>query len=339
MNITQNKVINLSQNENPLGPSPLAVKALLENYNSMSLYPEPHGISIKRKIAKKLGVEPENILVSAGLIEALDILVRNFILHNENIIVGEYSFVAYRQLVEVFGVKPKFSKMKDYRFDIDAVLNQYNINTKLIIIDNPNNPTGSIITETELVKLLSNISKNTYVVIDEAYFEYAMHPEYPDSLKLQKEYPNLIIMRSFSKIYGLAGLRIGYTIASKEIIEKMEYFQAPFTVNQIASIAAIAAIDDEEFLAESCRINNAGRVFLTEAFEALRYRVVYSDSNFLFVYFENAEERNKVTDALEKNDILIRKTDIFGADNAFRITIGTPELNAKVIECINNELK
>jgi histidinol-phosphate aminotransferase len=180
------------------------------------------------------------------------------------------------------------------------------------------------------------VSKDTFVIVDEAYYEYVLNKEYPNSLKIQMDYPNLIVMRSFSKIYGLAGLRVGYTIASKEIIEKMEHFQAPFTVNHLASIACIAALSDDEFVRKSRLYNNEGRFFLQNTFTSLGYKIVQSESNFLFIYFETKEERDSIFDLFEKHHIIVRKTDYFGAKNAFRITIGTPELNAEIIECINN---
>lgn len=339
MNLVETKRINLSQNENPLGPSPKSVQAILDNYALMSQYPDAHSFSVKTELAKKLNTKIDNIFVSAGLIEALDILIRNFVSKDENIIVGQYSFAAYRQLAHVFDIETRFSEMKEYRMDIESILNHYDKKSRIIIIDNPNNPTGSIITQKELIYLLNSVSKDTFVIIDEAYYEYVLNKEYPNSLKIQEDYPNLIVMRSFSKIYGLAGLRVGYTIASSEIIAKMEHFQAPFTVNHLASIACIAALSDDEFVKKSRLYNNEGRFFLHNAFASLGYKIVQSESNFLFIYFNTKEERDSVFDSFEKQNIMVRKTDYFGAENAFRITVGTPELNAEIIECINNYIK
>lgn len=336
MNLLENTRINLSQNENPLGPSPKSVQAILNNYVLMSQYPDAHSFSVKNELAQKLNTNIDNIFVSAGLIEALDILIRNFVAKDENIIVGQYSFAAYRQLAHVFNIETRFSEMKEYRMDIESILNQYDKKSRIIIIDNPNNPTGSIITQKELIFLLNSISKDTFVIIDEAYYEFVLNKEYPNSLKIQMDYPNLIVMRSFSKIYGLAGLRVGYTIASKEIIAKMEHFQAPFTVNHLASIACIAALSDDEFVKKSRLYNNEGRFFLHNAFTSLGYKIVQSESNFLFIYFNTKEERDSIFNSFEKQNIMVRKTDYFGAENAFRITVGTPELNAEIIECINN---
>ncbi len=243
--------IKLSQNENPHGPSPMAFKAVLDQCNTVNRYPEVHSETFKSELANYHNLSDDNIFVCAGLVEALDIMIRNFILKGENLIIPKLTFVAYRLLAEVFNVETQFSLMKDYRIDVDSIMEKYNDQTKVIIIANPNNPTGNIITQVELIKLMDNVSPSTYVAIDEAYWEYVSDDDYPNTLKLQEKYPNLIVMRTFSKIYGLAGLRVGYVIASKEIIKKFDYYQPPFTVNRMATIAASAALKDVGFVKNS----------------------------------------------------------------------------------------
>ena len=171
-NGTLNNIVKLSQNENPLGPSPKALEAMLEFAFTANRYPEPHSHTLKKKLAERLNIEQENVFVSAGLVEALDIMIRNFVGKGNNMIVGEITFVAYRFLAEVFNVETRFSKLKNYRMDIDDILSHYDENTKLIIIANPNNPTGTTINEEELTQLLEQVSSDTYVVVDEAYQEY-----------------------------------------------------------------------------------------------------------------------------------------------------------------------
>lgn len=329
-------IIKLSQNENPYGPSPKAIEAVKNNCDILNCYPEPHSHTLKSKIALRLNCHTDNVFVSAGLVESLDILIRNFVADDENIIFPELSFVAYKLLADVFQKEARLAKMNNYHVDVDEILKLYNNKTKVILIANPNNPTGTVISETQLLKILNHVAPTTLVVMDEAYIEYCNFKEYPDCIKLQKEYPNLIVMRTFSKIYGLAGLRVGYTIAAKELIEKFDYYQAPFTVNQIAAVAASEAFDDNEFIQMSSSSNFICREKLMIKFEELGFNVVPSESNFLFVHFDTKEERDFIYDQMEKKKVLIRKTDLFGEEKAFRISIGKPEMNELVMHCISS---
>lgn len=330
-NQTLEQIIKLSQNENPFGSSPKALEAVLKHASTIYRYPEPHSHSLEEKIATRLNLDTENVFVSAGLVEALDILIRNFVGNGNNMITGEITFVAYRLLAKVFNVEIRFSRLKDYRMDIDDFLNLYDKNTKLIIIANPNNPTGTTINEIELIQLLDHVSSDTLVVIDEAYQEYVSQRDFPNSLDLQKRYQNLIVMRTFSKIYGLAGLRVGYTIANKSIVEKMEYYQAPFTVNRVASIAASHAIDDVDFVAQSAEMNKNERQLLHNELMRRRYNTLPSQGNFQYVYFNTVEERNRFYDKLCSHNVLGRKMDLFGDNKAIRLSIGTPDDNLRLI--------
>jgi histidinol-phosphate aminotransferase len=327
-------IIKLSQNENPFGPSPEAMKAVVEDIKNMSCYPEPHARSLKVKIAQQFDRDIENVFVSAGLVESLDILIRNFIGEDENLVIPELSFVAYKLLADVFKKEVRLSKMTDYHVNVDDLLSLCDDKTKVIIIANPNNPTGTVISEAELLQILNAVSSSTLVVMDEAYIEYSNSIDYPDSLKLQEQYPNLLIMRTFSKIYGLAGLRVGYTIATKELIEQFEFYQAPFTVNQMASTAAFHALTDNDFVKMSAASNQKCRKKLYDKFVELGYNVVPSESNFLFVHFASSLKRDEIYNELEKRNVLIRKMEAFGEEKAFRITIGTPEMNNTVMQCL-----
>ncbi len=329
-------IIKLSQNENPLGSSPMALKAVIERSNLMYRYPEPHSISLKSDLAKHLKIGDEYILVTAGLVEALDIIIRNFIDKGENLILPKLTFVAYRLLSEVFNIETRFAQMKDYRIDIDSIIKNYDDKTKAIIIANPNNPTGNIITEKELIKLMETVLPHTYVVIDEAYREYVSDRDYPNTLKLQKKYPNIIVLRTFSKIYGLAGLRVGYAIASKEIIDKIEYYQSPFTVNYLATVAASAALKDKQFIKDSFNMNLKSRSFLEKELVALGYNVVRSQSNFIFIFFNKQNDRDLAFNKLANKNVMVRKMGPFGDFKAFRITIPRRENCEKIIDCLKH---
>ncbi len=326
------EIIKLSQNENPFGPSPFALEAVKNNLSKMSLYPEPHSKSLKDEFSDHLGIIPENIFVCAGLVESLDIMIRNFIAKGENLIIPKITFVAYKLLAKVFNIETRFSEMKDYGIDIDSILGNYDEKTKLIIIANPNNPTGTIVSETDLIRLMETISSDTFVVADEAYCEYVNRADFPKTIQLLQRYPNLILLRTFSKIYGLAGLRVGFAIAHENIIEKLEHHQAPFTVSKVASIAATAAIKDHKFLEKSSKSNLEARNLLERELSQLGYKIVLSQSNFIYIYFGSQEERDRVWDILSDNNILVRKTDSFGDEKAFRMSIPKPENCQKVID-------
>ncbi len=330
-NTTLEKIIKLSQNENPLGPSPKALEAVMKLASTMYRYPEPHSKSLEEKIASRLNQDVEKVFVSAGLVEALDILIRNFLEKGDNLVIGEITFVAYRLLAQVFHKETRFAKLKDYRMDVDEILSCYDENTRLIIIANPNNPTGTYISGEELIHLMDSVSSDTLVVMDEAYMEYVTQADFPDSLSLQERYQNLVVMRTFSKIYGLAGLRVGYTIANKSVIKKMAHFQAPFTVNRIGSIAATHAIGDEDFVAESAVMNNRERQLLYSELKRHGYDTVPSQGNFQYVHFNTTEERNLFYEDLCSRNIIGRNMDLFGDAKAIRLSIGTPEDNLSLI--------
>jgi histidinol-phosphate aminotransferase len=336
---TADDIIKLSQNENPLGPSPKAMEAVRKSCINIYRYPEPHSHTLRGKIADKIGREVSNVFVSAGMVEAIDIAIRNFVPKGCNMITGEITFVAYKLLANVFNIEARYAKLNNYRIDIDEVISLYDEKTRLIIVANPNNPTGTIISETELVKLLDHVSPETIVVADEAYHEYVKSPDFPNSLALQSKYPNLVVMRTFSKIYGLAGLRVGYTVASEEIIKQFDLFQAPFTVNHMAAEAVIAALEDSEFVEESIEANTNGRRFLAKELTKLGFHVVPSESNFLFLHFKNKEHRDQVYDSLFSKNVLVRKTDLFGDDCAFRVTVGKPGNIQKIINHFRESLK
>jgi histidinol-phosphate aminotransferase len=328
------EIIKLSQNENNFGPSPMALKAVIDNCDQMNRYPEPHSKSLKNEFSNHLGIIPENIFVCAGLVESLDIMIRNFIVKGENLIIPKITFVAYKLLAKVFHVETRFSEMKDYGIDIDSIIESCDEKTKLIIIANPNNPTGTIVNETDLIRLMETVPKSTYVVADEAYCEYINRVDFPNTMKLLQRYPNLIMLRTFSKIYGLAGLRVGFAVAHEDIIKKLEYFQAPFTVSQVATIAASAAMKDHKFLGKSSGDNSKSRSLLERELSQLGYNIVPSQSNFIYIHFETQKERDRVCDLLADKNVLVRKTDPFGDEKAFRITVPRLENAQKVIDAL-----
>ena len=332
--------IKLSQNENPFGPSPKAIEAVLNNCNKVSVYPEPHSTSLITRLAEKLNLSNEKIFVSSGLIESIDILIRNFIAKDENLIIPELTFVAYKILADIFKKEVRLSKMKDFGVDVEDILSRYDDKTKAIIVANPNNPTGTVISENELIKILDYVQLSTLVVIDEAYLEYANHPDFPDTLKLQKKYPNLIVMRTFSKIYGLASLRIGWGYAPKKIIDAMNIIKPPFNVNMAAQLAAVAALNDKNFINKSVKHNFIWANKIKNLLNKLNINTNEVGTNFLLLNFNNCKySANYIQKKLENNGIILRSMQAYKIKNALRLTIGSSSANNKLIRIFKKIFK
>jgi len=330
-----NEVIRLAQNENPHGASPKVLEAIQNNIKSISLYPDVILTELKEKLAKKNNVTHDEIIVAPGSCSLIDQLIARLVKKGENIVIPKLSFIAYKLCAKVHNHECREAKMENYHVSLNNVLALTDEKTKLIFLANPNNPTGTFFSQSEITSFLEKISPKTIVVLDEAYNEYVTDKNFPASLNIYKEYKNVIILRSFSKIYGLAGLRIGYGIARKSFIDDFESNRIPFTVSSIANIAALTALDDDEHVQQSAKRNAKERDFLTNGLSCLGYKVVPSQSNFVFLYFETTEERNKVCEIFLENQILVRKMDAFGDDKALRISTGKSADNKKLVDCLS----
>lgn len=328
-------IIKLAANENALGTSPLALEAIKNNYQDVHYYPEYNPITLKDKLALKHGVLPQNIALSAGSVNIIDMIIKVFVDFDEEVLTFEKSFVAYGLSAKANKKKCVFAKLTDLTCDINNLFPLVYEKTKAIFIANPNNPTGTIISHDALFQLLNKISSSILVIIDEAYYEYVTDDAYPDSLKLQKEFPNLIILRTFSKIYGLAGLRIGYTIANEDFVRDIEKYSPPFRINYLAARAALAAMDDLEFVKKCVQFNSRERNFLYNELKNSGYNVIPSQGNFIYMYFDRHEEKERIFKQLEDEGILVCNLDIFEQENSLRISIGKSETNKKIIECLS----
>ena len=329
------KTIKLSANENCYGCSPLALNSIQNKHKDVHLYPEVNPVALKEKLAEKFGVTVKNIIVGAGSVRIIDGLIQTFVVPDEEVITFEKSFIAYGQFCGFHKRKCNFASLSGLRCVPENLLPFVNDRTRLIFIANPNNPTGTIISHVELENFLSKISTNIIVALDEAYIEYVTDPSSPNSIELQKKYPNLVILRSFSKIYGLAGLRIGYAIMEEKLASRMTEGQIPFSLNYLSSEAAMASLDDKSFVKESARSNAEQRDFLYSAFKKLGYNVIPSQANFIFLLFDNDNEKKKVFDLLFQNGILICDMKIFGQERSLRITVGSKEACERIIDCLS----
>lgn len=328
------KVVKLASNENPLGCSPKVKEAIINAVDKLAIYPDGNHTELKNILAKKHKVKADNILPSSGLDEMIDMIAKTFIGKNDEAIMADITFPRYAQTTEIMGGRPVIVPLKEFSFDLNGILEKISPRTKVIWICNPNNPTGTMITEREFVEFLDKVPSNILVISDEAYREYVTKDDYPfNSIDLTKKYENLLIMRTFSKAYGLAGIRVAYTIGNKEILQYINRVRGPFNVNSLAQVAAIAAIEDEEFLKKSYEINLQGKNFLYEEFDKLKLHYVPSETNHILVNV--GRDGQEVFIEMQKRGVIIRP--VMG--NYIRVSIGTMDENKMFIKNLIEVLK
>ena len=337
--------IKLASNENPLGPSKKVLTALKEfllNGHQLSRYPDGNGYYLKNAIAKKLstalhphllrgdnrGVSLDEIILGNGSNELIDLAVRTFMGQGDNAIIGKPSFVAYSIAVQSVGGITIEVPLKDYRHDLMTMADAITESTKIVFIANPNNPTGAINKKDEFSRFMENIPKGVLVVMDEAYYEYVGDSEYPDTFRYFMEGHDILILRTFSKAYGLASLRIGYGIARKDIIEEMNKIREPFNTNTMAQISALNALADKEHLEKSININKQGKEFLYKELNSIGIPYVPTEANFIYMPL-NVESRI-IYEALLKMGVIVRPV----GPKEIRVTIGLPEENKRFIEAL-----
>ncbi|KNF07979.1 histidinol phosphate aminotransferase apoenzyme [Gottschalkia purinilytica] len=326
-------VIKLASNENPLGCSPKCIEAIKKAADSLAIYPDGNCTLLKESLSKKLNVTPKQIALSSGSDEMVDILAKTFISKDDEVILSSVTFPRYISTTKMMGGKPVIVPLEKWTYNLDGMLKALSDDTKLIWLCNPNNPTGTMFTEEKLLNFLSKVPKDVIVVYDEAYNEYVTSDEYPkNSIELLKKYDNLIILRTFSKIYGLASLRIGYTIANEEVIQNIDKVRAAFNVNSLAQAAALAALNDEEFIKKSYETNKEGKKYLYEEFNKLGLEYAQSETNHIFVNVE--KDANEVYVELQKRGMIIRPI----IDTWIRVSIGTSEQNAIFIKLLKEVL-
>lgn len=327
------KVIKLASNENPLGCSLKVKDAIISTLDELSIYPDGSATDLKEILASTLGVDVSEILPSSGSDEMIDMIAKAYINKNDEIIMADITFPRYIQTTEMMGGTPVIVPLKEFIFDLDGILSKITDKTKIIWICNPNNPTGTMITEKEFMDFLDKVPSNILVISDEAYREYVTRKDYPhNTIELLKKYSNLLVMRTFSKAYGLAGIRVAYTVGDKEIIENINKVRGPFNVNILAQAAAIAAIEDTAFLQKSYDVNLEGKNYLYSEFDKLGLYYPPSETNHIFVKVgKNGQE---VFIEMQKRGVIIRPM----AGDFIRVSIGTMEENRLFIEKLKEVL-
>lgn len=316
------QISKLASNENRLGCSPDVKTEVIKAMQEIQDYPDPAARQLRKVLAEKNHVKPENILVAAGSESVIAILCRTFFLNNEEAITADATFVGFFVQANIRGISiKKVPVTGDYRFDLEAMAEAITERTKMIYIANPNNPTGTYITDTEFERFMRRIPDDVLVVMDEAYYEYASDvADYPHSLEYG--YNNVIILRTFSKAYGLAGFRIGYAIASEEIIANMMKTKLTFEPTTLAQAAALAAIGDHKFLKETIKTVEKGKKRLYKFFEKHGVEYVSSISNSVMMVLPGEQEAIDFTQAMLEEGVILRRINAFGLPNCVRITIG-----------------
>jgi histidinol-phosphate aminotransferase len=317
--------IKLASNENPLGPSPRAVAAIKKVLEGLNRYPDGSGFYLSQALAKKYGVDISQIILGNGSNELIELVVRTFLQPGDEIVSADPSFVVYKMITQAAGGTNVIVPCKDMRHDLDAMAERITEKTKVVFIANPNNPTGTMNTRAEMDRFMARVPDHVIVAVDEAYFEYVTHAEYPDSLDYLKDGRNILALRTFSKIYGLAGLRIGYGITTAEIAEMMNKVRQPFNTNSLAQTGALAALGDRKHVEKSIALNNEGKQFLYQSFQQLGVSYIPTEANFIL--FETTRDAMDVFNALMKQGVIIRPM----GPTRLRVTIGMPEENKRFV--------
>ncbi len=329
------QIIKLASNENPLGPSPKAVEAMKEALDCCHLYPDGNAYYLKEKLASKLGVLPANIILSNGSNELIEWVGHTVLDSESNIVVSQYCFAIYPLVARMFGASVKTVAARNHSHDLKGMLNQIDGATKAVFIANPNNPTGTMVTHEELNQFLEAVPSEVLVVMDEAYIEYLEHPIDLISDIQSDRYSNLLVMRTFSKIYGLAGLRLGYGVAPRHIIGAMEKVRQPFNANALAQAGALAALDDQEYIRQSRELNRQGVTQLQDGFTELGLEFVPSFANFVLV---RVGEGMKTFARMQEQGVIVRPMDAYQLPEWIRISAGTREQNAKCLTVLRQVL-
>ena len=331
-------VAKLASNENALGPSPKALAAAREAAARVNLYPDGSAFYLRNALAASLGVEPREVFVGNGSNELIELLVRTFVLEGEEVLTSAQSFVAYKLAAQAHGRTLVEAPMRArFHYDLDALRKLLSRRTKVIFLANPDNPTGTWFAEADLTPFLDAVPKDTLVVLDEAYVEFVDAPGFQDALALRRKYPNLVVLRTFSKIYGLAGLRLGYGLARPEVVEFIDRVRAPFNVNLVAQAAGIAALSDAEHVERSRTLVRTERPFLAAGLAALGATVVPSQGNFVFADFPGRPGK-ELFEALLREGVVVRPMAGYGFPTAQRVTVGLHAENEKCLAALKKVL-
>jgi histidinol-phosphate aminotransferase len=329
--------VKLASNENLFGPSPKALEAIRKELPNIHFYPEGPTPLLRKALAKTFSLTEENIITSNGADNLILMIANAFVDEGDEVIMADPTFPVYTNVTQIMGGKPIRVKLQNYTHDLDGMLNRVSRKTKLVIVCNPNNPTGTIVSEPAFNQFLSELPEQVIVILDEAYGDFAEAPLYPNGLDYVKKKEQVIALRTFSKVYGLAGLRIGYAIGREDLIHCLYQVRDPFPVHRLAQVAAVAALADTNHILKSIQLVYEGRRFLYKELDRMGIRFVPSEANFIFVDFE--KDIGEVFQGLLKEGIIIRPGRSWGYPTCGRITIGRMADNRRFIKALKKIVK
>jgi len=321
--------VKLASNENPLGPSPKAVRALQDRLHALHLYPDGDCFYLKRGLARKLAVSPERLIFGNGSNEIIELAVRTFMRAGDEAVMAHQAFIIYRLVVQAIGGRCAVIPLKAFTHDLEAMADAITPRTRIVFLANPNNPTGTIYRRKPWERFLDRISPEVLVIVDEAYFEYVSDPDYPESLVYHGKEKFILTLRTFSKLYGLAGLRVGYGIGSQEIVDLMHRVRQPFNVNAAAQWAALAALEDREHVRRTLEVNRDGMEYLTREISRLGLEHIPSLANFILLRVGDGQA---VFQQLLRRGVIVRPVGGYDFPEHIRVTVGTMEENRKFIK-------
>lgn len=336
-------VVKLASNENPLGPSEKVTAAVNAVLSEQARYPDASGFELKAKLAEKHNLDPKRITLGNGSNDVLVFLAQAFLTPEHNAVFSQYAFAVYPIATQAVGATAKIAKANptNHRMplghDLDAMYELIDENTRLVFVANPNNPTGTWLGTKELENFIAKVPKHALVVLDEAYTEYVTDQDVPDATQWLAKYENLVVTRTFSKAYGLAGFRVGYALSNPEVSDLLNRIRPPFNVNSLALIAAETALDDADYLARSLKLNAEGKKYLKTEMEALGLSVLPSATNFVLV--DMKQDAAPLNTALLHEGAIVRPVANYGLDNYLRVSIGLPDENAFFIQALKKVLK
>ncbi len=326
------KAIKLASNENPLGPSPRAVEAIKQFLPQANRYPDGSGYYLRQKLAARLGVSMDEIILGAGSTELIELVARTFVTREDEVLTSEGSFPMYSIAAQEVGARLARVPLRNFTYDLEAMSAKIGESTKVIFLANPNNPTGTMFTATEFDQFLRRMPEHAVVVLDEAYFDYVPHPGYSRSLEYVREGRNLLVLRTFSKVHGLAGLRIGYGIGRVELLGYLNRIRSPFNTSALSQAAALAALDDADHVRRSVESNERGRKFLAEGLTRLGLKFVPSVTNFFLVHV--GCDGDQVFELLKRQGVIVRPMAFMDFPAAIRVTVGTQEQNEALLKAL-----
>ncbi len=324
--------IKLASNENPLGPSPKAMEAVKKALHSMHLYPDGHGFELRTRLAALHGLDLDQVILGAGSTDLIELVGKTFLTPADDGITSESTFYIYLLAIEESGARLVRVPLRHMTYDLPAIAHAVTPRTKVIYLANPNNPTGTMFTALEMDRLLAALPPKVLVVLDEAYYDYVQTPGYSHALDYVKQGRNVLVLRTFSKVHGLAGLRIGYGMGHPELIESLNRVRSPFNASSVAQVAALAAIDDREHVAHSVEVNNQGLKFLSKELTLMGVRFTPSVGNFVLI--DTAKDCEEDFMRLLHEGIIVRPMKLYGFPTSLRVTVGRQAENEQFLEAL-----